>query len=110
MTDPGDIELWLLLLGAVAGTYLWRGLGVIFASRIDPQGPAFQWITCVSYAMLSGLIARMIFLPVGPLTEVPLSYRVTGIVAGLAVFFLFRQRLLPAVGAGLLVFIALIYV
>ncbi len=110
MTDPGDIELWLLLLGAVAGTYLWRGLGVIFASRIDPQGPAFQWITCVSYAMLSGLIARMIFLPVGPLTEVPLSYRVAGIVAGLAVFLLFRQRLLPAVGAGLLVFIALIYV
>lgn len=109
MAESTDMQLWLLLLGAVGGTYLWRGLGVVFASRIDPDGPVFQWITCVSYAMLSGLIARMVFLPVGPLTEAPLIYRLAGIAAGLTVFFLSRRRVLPGVGAGLLVFVSLIY-
>ena len=110
MTESSGIGIWLLLMGAIAGTYVWRGLGVLFASRIDPNGPTFQWITCVSYAMLSGLIARMVFLPQGPLTEAPLGYRIAGIAAGLLTFFLFKRRMLPAVGAGLLVFVALIYV
>jgi len=109
MTDPGNLQTWPLLLGAVGATYLWRGLGVVFASRIDPDGPAFQWITCVSYAMLSGLIARMVFLPEGPLTEAPLSYRVAGIITGLAVFFILRRQVLAGVAAGLAMFIGLIY-
>lgn len=106
MTD--DTQLWLLLAGAVAGTYVWRGLGVILASRIDPDGAAFQWITAVSYAMLAGLIARMVLLPVGPLTDAPLVFRVVGIAVGLAAFFLFGRRLLVAVGLGLLVFSSLV--
>ena len=99
--------LWLLLSGAIAGTYLWRGLGVILASRINPSGPIFQWITCVSYAMLSGLIARMVLLPVGPLVESPLLICVIGIAVGLGVFFLFGRRVLRSVFAGLIAFIAL---
>jgi branched-subunit amino acid transport protein len=99
--------LWLLLLGAIAGTYLWRALGVALATRINPAGPIFQWVTCVSYAMLSGLIARMVLLPVGPLVESPLLFRVTGIAVGLGVFYLFGRRVLPAVFAGLITFIAL---
>lgn len=102
-----ELEMWLLLGGAIAGTYIWRGLGVVFASRIDPAGPVFQWITCVSYAMLAGLIARMVLLPVGPLTETPLAYRVAGIAVGFAVFYLLGRRIMPAVGAGLAAFIAL---
>ena len=108
MTGGGNFQLWLLL-GAVAGTYVWRALGVVFASRINPAGPAFQWITCVSYAMLSGLIARMVFLPAGPLTEAPLSYRLAGIIVGLMAFFLSKRQVLPGVGAGLLAFVGLIY-
>jgi len=107
MGSTGVSGLWLLLFGAIAGTYLWRGLGVILASRINPSGPIFQWITCVSYAMLSGLIARMVLLPVGPLVESPLLIRVIGIAVGLGVFFLFGRRVLRSVFAGLIAFIAL---
>lgn len=108
MVSGDALELWLLLVGSVAATYLWRGLGVVFASRIDPDGPLFQWVTCVSYAMLAGLIARMVLLPVGPLAETPLLHRVAGIAVGLVAFFLAGRRVLPAVGAGLLAFIALV--
>ena len=107
MVDSGASDLWLLLLGAVAGTYVWRGLGVVFANRIEPEGPLFQWITCVSYAMLAGLIARMVFQPVGPLIEAPLYCRVTGIAVGLGVYYLFGRHVLTSVFAGLITFIVL---
>ena len=103
-----EVYLWLLLAGAIAGTYIWRAVGVAFSSRINTEGPVFKWVTCVSYAMLSGLIARMVLLPVGPLAEVPLFTRVAGMVVGLIVFFLVKRQVLPAVGAGLVVFIALV--
>ena len=109
MTPP-NIELWWIVWGAIVATYLWRFLGTLFSYRIDPQGPLFQWITCVSFAMLAGLISRMVFIPVGPLEEVDLWIRVTGIVVGLAVFFLVRRQVLIGVGAGLAVFVALVSV
>lgn len=103
-----DTYLWLLLAGAIAGTYVWRGFGVAFSSRINTDGRIFKWVTCVSYAMLAGLIARMVFIPIGPLVETPLVYRVVGMIVGLSVFFLTKRQVLPAVGAGLTVFIALV--
>ncbi len=97
-----------LLVGAILGTYVWRVIGVFFAARIDPQGAVFVWVTCVSYALLAALIARMVVMPVGPLVETPMPSRLLGIIVGLAVFFLAGRRLLVAVGFGLAVFIGLV--
>ncbi len=70
-----EARLWGLLAGAVAATYVWRGLGVVISGRIDPTGAVFQWFSCVAYAMLAGLIARMVILPVGVLGESALAER-----------------------------------
>ena len=102
--------LWSLVLAAIAATYVWRFLGTVFAKQIDPEGALFQWVTCVSYAMLAGLISRMVFIPVGSLIEVPLWIRVAGLVVGLVVFFLARRVVLAGVGAGLAVFVGLVHV
>jgi branched-subunit amino acid transport protein len=101
-------NLWPLVIAAILATYLWRFLGTLFSRRIDPEGAVFQWVTCVSYAMLAGLIARMVLLPVGSLVEVPFWIRVIGIVVGLAVFFAARRQVLVGVGAGLAVFVVLV--
>ena len=100
--------LWLMVLGAIAATYFWRMLGALLSRVVNPESSFFQWITCVSYAMLAGLIARMILLPVGPLTEVALGVRLLGAGIGLAVFFLLGRRVLLSVGAGLAAFIWLV--
>ncbi len=102
-----DLGPWPLLLLAIGATYVWRGLGVLFSARIDPQGPVFQWVTCVSYAMLAGLVARMIVLPLGGLAEAPLIDRLAATAVGFAVFFLVRRNILVGVGAGVAVFIVL---
>ena len=100
-------ELWPVLLLAIAATYLWRGLGVLFSSRIDPEGAVFEWVTCVSYAMLAGLIARMTVLPLGGLAETPLIHRLLAMALAFAVFFGWRRKVLPGVAAGVLAFILL---
>ena len=105
-----DLGLWWIVLAAIAAIYLWRFLGTVFAKQIDPDGALFQWVTCVSYAMLAGLISRMVFIPVGSLIEVPLWIRVAGLVVGLVVFFLARRVVLAGVGAGLAVFVGLVHV
>jgi branched-subunit amino acid transport protein len=99
---------WWMVMAAIAATYLWRFLGVLFSRNINPEGTVFQWVTCVSYAMLAGLISRMVLIPVGALVDVPLWIRVTGIIVGLVVFFIARRMVLAGVGAGLAVFIFLV--
>ena len=82
MNESSAVALLLLTGGAIVGTYLWRGAGVMFAARIKSDSPVFQWVTFVSYAMLGGLIARMVILPIGPLMETPLLCRALAFVIG----------------------------
>ena len=109
-TPTTEAYLWGLVLLSAAATYFWRGLGVLLSARIDPEGPIFQWVTCVSYAMLAGLISRMIILPLGSLAEAPLTDRLVAVGVAFAVFFAWRRKVLPGVTAGVLAFILLAWV
>ena len=102
-----DIDAWILLLAAIGATYLWRGLAVPLSSRIDGDGRAFEWMTCVTYALLAGLISRMIILPYGELATTPVSYRITAAAVALAAYFIGQRNLLLGVGLGTLTFLGL---
>lgn len=103
-----ELGAWPFLLLAIAATYVWRGLGVVLSTRIDPQGAVFQWVTCVSYAMLAGLISRMILMPLGILAEVPLTERLAAVAVAFVVFFGWRRRVLAGVAAGTVVLVLLV--
>lgn len=104
-----DYRIWFALLAASLATYVWRGLAVAVSSRISPTGPVFRWFGCVAYGMVAGLIARMILMPVGVLTQASLADRVGAAAVGLAVFFIFRKRVFVGTFAGLVAFIAIAY-
>ncbi|MFZ5558596.1 MAG: AzlD domain-containing protein [Pseudomonadota bacterium] len=91
---------WLLLLAAVAGTYVWRGLGIALAGRLKRDSLLFQWITCVTYAMLAALVVRIIILPVGMLAEIPLAYRLIASCVAFGIMVMRRGALVPALLAG----------
>ena len=109
MTTFSYLGLTLLTFGAILGTYFWRGMGVLFAFRVNSAGAVFQWVTFVSYAMLGGLIARMVVLPIGPLEETPLLIRCFAFAIGVTAFLLLGRRVLPAVLIGVGSFIAMIF-
>lgn len=96
------VGIWALLLMAALATYLWRGLGVALSTRVQAGSALFQWVNCVSYAMLAGLVARMALLPIGSLTEVPLVDRVGAMTLAFVVFFVTRRSILPGVLAGVI--------
>ena len=93
-------SLWLIVLACAAATFLWRALGVLVARRIDANGAFFRWVTCVSYAMVAGLIFRMIILPESDLAGVSLPVRIAAVAIAFGAYFLFRRRLVAGVLAG----------
>ena len=97
---PAEASLWVIVLACGAATFLWRALGVLVTRRIDANGAFFRWITCVSYAMVAGLIFRMIVMPESELANVSLALRMTAVACAFAAYFLFRRRLVAGVLAG----------
>lgn len=95
------MELWTLLLACGAATYLWRGPGVLISAGINPRSNLFTWISCVAYAIIAGVVSRMLLMPTGALAETTLLERVLGSAAGaVAYFHLTRRNLFVGVSAG----------
>ena len=92
--------LWLVVLGCGLATFVWRGLGVLVVRRIDPEGPFFKWIACVSYAMVAGLIFRMLMMPESDLAQVSLPLRLGAVAIAFAAYHIFGRRLVAGVLAG----------
>ena len=95
-----ETAIWMLIAGAFVVTYMWRGLGVALGGGMSLDGPLFRWVAAVAYAMLAGLIARMIILPLGALAATPLSERLLAAAIALLVFLFSRRNMLLAVFSG----------
>lgn len=102
MNDP-----WTVLVLCVAGTFVWRALGVAVASRIDINGDLFQWFNCVAYAMLAGLITRVILIPSGTMADTPDMDRIAAMIIGFVTFFIYKRNIFVGTGTAFLVFLGL---
>ena len=92
--------LWIVVLACGAATFVWRAAGVLVTRRIDANGALFSWITCVSYAMVAGLIFRMLVMPESELASVSLPIRLAAVGTAFAAYFFFKRRLVAGVLAG----------
>lgn len=86
------MDPWLLLAICGLATYLWRGPAVLLAVGVNPKGEVFAWISCVAYAIIAGVVARMLILPTGALAETTAMERVLGGALALAVYFRLTDR------------------
>lgn len=102
-----DVDPWLILPAAILVSFAWRALGVAVSGRIDPDSALFEWVRCVAFALLAGLVSRMLIFPGGVLAESELLHRLVAMVVAFAVYYLARRRLLVGLVAGIGVFIAL---
>ncbi|MCK5445685.1 MAG: AzlD domain-containing protein [Rhodospirillaceae bacterium] len=100
---------WVAIFLGAAATYASRLLGVLLSGRVAAESRIIEWITCVTYALLAGLVARMIVLPIGSLNEVAPWARLLAAMIGLGVFFAFKRNIAAGVSAGTLTLIALIW-
>lgn len=93
VADASSWAPWLLLVMAVAATYVWRFLGAAFGAYIDPEGELFKWVACVAYAIVAGLVARILIMPVGILEKTETVDRLGATAGGFVLFFLFRRNI-----------------
>jgi branched-subunit amino acid transport protein len=99
----GAVEIWLVTAACAAGHYFWRGLGVALSGRITVNSELFNWATCVAYAMIAGLVMRIMIFPAGMLAESELIDRLAACVLALAAFYGWRRNLFVGVSAGAVV-------
>ena len=88
-----ELSQWTFFLVAAVATLLPRALGALAAGRLDPTSRIFEWMTCVAYAMASGLALRMLFYPTGALGETLLLDRLIAAIVALTIFFLILDRI-----------------
>ncbi|MDB5809589.1 MAG: AzlD protein [Betaproteobacteria bacterium] len=93
-------DIGMLLVLCALGTYLWRGLGVLLSGRLSVNGNFFTWVTCVTYAMIAGLVMRIIVMPSGLLATSLTWHRLLACLIGLGAYYVCRRNLLVAVGVG----------
>ncbi len=100
---------WLIMVVAVSvlSTYVWRAAGMLIASHLHPDSALSRWFSCVAYAVLAGLIARMIILPEGALALAPLPDKLIALGCGFAVFFITRRNVVSGTATAFLVFMAI---
>lgn len=92
--------LWFIVIGSILATFIWRFLGAAVVKKIPAQGDFFEWVTCVSYAMVAGLVFRMIMMPQSELAALSIGVRVSAVAFAFAAYFLFKRNLLAGVVAG----------
>jgi len=99
---------WLALLAASVGTYLCRALGVKLSGQVNQDSEFFRWLSAVTYAMVAALTIRLIFLPVGLLSTVPLYLRVLVCILAIGVMISNpNRRLVPALLTGTLLMVTI---
>ena len=103
-----DLELWLLVLACTLATFVWRGGGLLVSRTIGADGAVMRCLTCIAYATLAALIARIVFLPTGLLEATALWERLAALAVALALFFATRMNLLVGVVAGGAALIAIV--
>ncbi len=103
-------ELWGLMLACGAATWLWRGLGVLLSGRLNPHSALFEWVSCVAYALVAGLIARIIVAPSGLLAQTALTDRLLACAVAFVAYRLARRNMFAGLVSGVAFFIAAGYV
>lgn len=99
--------LWIALLGATLGTYICRAIGVLLSNRINQDSEIFRWLSAVTYAMVAALTVRMVLMPVGLLSTVPIWIRILICVLSIAVMVSKpTRRLVPALLTGTLLMLS----
>lgn len=98
--------LWVALIGASLGTYFCRAIGVTLSQSINQDSEIFRWLAAVTYAMVAALTIRLIVMPLGLLSTVPLWIRI--VICALSIGVMISKptrRLVPALLTGTLLMV-----
>ncbi|MGQ3672796.1 AzlD domain-containing protein [Xanthobacter sp. TB0136] len=92
--------LMIVLLVGFLPTEIWRTLAVFAGRQVEEGSEVFLWVRAVATALLAAVVARLLFVPAGPLMAVPLLVRLGSVAFGIAIFTWVRRSLFLAILGG----------
>jgi branched-subunit amino acid transport protein len=104
------MEIFVLALLCGLATYFWRAMAVLLSGHLSVDSELFRWIECVAYAMVAGLMMRIVLLPSGVLAGSAMMDRILGCLIALAAYRLLKRNLLAGLAAGVGFFVCAAYV
>lgn len=104
MIVPENIFPWTMLGLAVIATFGWRMLGLALADKLASHKLLFDWVNTVAYAMVAGLMVRIIFFPTNVTAEAPMMDRLIAFGAAILVWWLRGKSQIQGLVAGVVVF------
>ena len=105
--DSGINSYVMILLAGGLATYIWRYLGVVYASRLEVGSATLDWVRAVATALIAALIVRMAVVPPGDLANAALASRLTALAAGVIGYYAIRRSIAGGVGAAVIVFLVM---
>ena len=96
-------SLWPYLVVVFAGflpSEVWRWSGVFISRGLSDQDEIIIWVKCVSSALLTGVVAKLLLYPSGALAAVPLALRIVSLAAGMGASLMFRRSVMIALLVG----------
>ena len=106
-SETGINSYVMILLAGGLATYIWRHLGVVYASRLEVGSAALDWVRAVATALIAALIVRMAVVPPGDLANAALASRLCALVAGVVGYYLIRRSIAGGVGAAVVMFLVM---
>ena len=104
MSLPDTLTPWAMMGLAVVATFGWRMLGLALAGKLAEHKILFDWVNTVAYAMVAGLMVRIIFFPTNVTAEAPMMDRLTAFAVALLVWWLRGKSNIQGFAAGVIVF------
>jgi len=97
--------LILVLVGFLPNE-VWRMLGLVLARGLNENSQIVLWSRAVATAILTGVVAKLVFFAPGDLATVPLAIRIGAAVCGFAAFLAIRRSVFAGVVTGEIVLVA----
>ena len=95
--------LWPYFVVIFAGflpSEIWRWSAVFLSRGFSDQDEIIIWVRCVSGALLTSVVAKLLISPSGALASVPLSLRIAALIAGMAASLMLKRSTMIAILAG----------
>tara|TARA_B100001057_G_scaffold407408_1_gene421236 strand:+ start:181 stop:525 length:345 start_codon:yes stop_codon:yes gene_type:complete len=98
-----SIIIIALMLSALA-TYLCRATGIMLANSIDVESKFFIWIKYVSFGVISAVISKIVFFPVGILEDSQVDARIISTVILVVSYYSIKNNILLSLSMSILTF------
>lgn len=90
----------IVILAAFLPSEIWRWAAVFLSRGLSDQDERIVWVRTVAASLLTCVVVKLLLVPTGALTHVPLGLRLGALFAGVGVSLAFQRSVFVAILVG----------